>query len=310
MSDKRNLGRGLGDMMNEVSTVRAMPSQPAINITEALAAARGTGTVEASPVVAVEEPQAAPVVAEPELVPTPTPAAETVVADTLHAAATVIEERPADAEAARVPETRIVEKIVRLPFVPMWAKLAVVVLAGIIIVLVVTLTQFHATIGKLEQDVSSTTAALAVAHAELAADPLVWTERIKVPGVKLERFGKNARFVFENPFFVSDAKWSPATDALFAALLTEIAPYAGKCTVTVVGHTARQPLPRGSVFRDNYELGLKRAITVADAMVRGVKWPVSRVSARSDGDKYPPYRGDDPLTHARNRTITLEVRPD
>jgi flagellar motor protein MotB len=304
MSDKRNLGRGLGDMMNEVSTVRAMPVQPAVNITEALAAARAQQPQQST--ATPEVPENTGAAEQREL----TAAAQTIVEQETHAAATIVEERPPDAEDAKQEEPRVVEKLVKMPFVPLWAKLAVAVLMGIIIVLIVTLTQFQANIAKLESELGSATTELAVAHAELTADPLVWTERIKIPGVKLERFGKNARFIFENPFFVTEAKWSPATDEMFRALLSEIAPNAGKCFVTVVGHTARQPVPRGLPYRDNYELGQRRALAVVDAMVRGVKWPVSRVSARSDGDKYPPYRGDDPLTHARNRTITIEVRPD
>lgn len=335
MNEKRNLGRGLGDMMNEVSTVRAMPVQPAANLTEALAAARSNISiaptdeqsaaetqVQEAAVVQPELPAAAPatveVAAEP-IAPEQTAAerardenesAKTIVVEEgTQLAPAIIEERPADADLQQRPAERVVEKIVKLPFVPLWAKLAVAVLAGIIVVLIVTLTQFHANIGKLESQASSLSVEVQTLHAELARDPLVWTERIQIPGVRVERFGKNARVLFEFPFFTSDTKWSETTEKTLAALLREIAPHASECMVTIVGHTARQPLPRGSLYKDNYDLGLKRAQAVVEVMVRSVKWPLAGVSVRSDGDRYPPYRGDDVLSQVRNRTITLEIRP-
>lgn len=259
MAEKRNLGRGLGDIMEEVSDVQAVPEQPAAD-------------------VAADEPAAA---SEPQLV----------------------EERAPDAEInSQQPLPRVEEKIVRQPFIPLWTKIAVAMLAGIVAVLAATLVQ-------MQHDLKGAAARLKTAQDALNVDPLAWTADLHRDGVRIRRTDRSATLVFDAPFFAGDVRWSPASDQILRDLLMQIAPHQGECFITIVGHTGRTPLPPGSPLGDNYDLGLRRAESVMEAMVRIVKWPASGISAKSDGEKFPPFRGDDPLSQARNRTITIELRP-
>lgn len=275
MNEKRNLGRGLGDLMEEVSSVRAMPAQPVAD---------------------------APAAVEP---------------------AKVVEERPSDAEIARQHEApppeapaRVEEKIVRQPFVPLWAKVAIGTLVCFVAALCVALALLRASAEALRADMKTkgeelmaTQAQLADAQAALKADPLAWTADLRLKGLRVERDGRLARIVFDNPFFTTNARWAPGTEQLLFDLLARIAPHTDASYLTIVGHTARQPLPPRSGYKDNYDLALKRAEAVMEQMVRIVRWPPSSISARSDGDKYPPYAGTDLLSQVRNRTITIEIRP-
>lgn len=278
MSEKRNLGRGLGDLMQEVSDVQAVPAQPAAQVDEPAA---NTSPSDEAP-TAIGHPE-------------------------------IVEERPPDEvinsrQPAAAGEENMNTMNVKQPFLPLWAKAAVAVLALIVAVLVFVLMQTREDLRKSRSEVQAITTDLKQARDALNADPLSWVADIRIAGLHVERFDKNARIVFDAPFFSNDGKWAPTAYAQLGSLLKSIAPHAGDCYLTVVGHTARQALPPRSPYKDNYELGLRRAQLVVDELVRVVKWPVSGISARSDGDKYPPYPGSDMLSQVRNRTITIEIR--
>lgn len=294
MAEKRNLGRGLGDLIGEVSNVRAVPAQPMAEVgrpPEPAAAVSAEGT--------------------PETPPSPPDAAPGTVPPAEQSAPVLIEERPADAEIEQQhanqpplppPEAPVREVVVRRPYVPFWMKTAVGLLVCIVAGLVMTLVQ-------LQGLVKGRDAELKKARAALMADPLAWTDQIQCPGVRVERSGHGARLLFDAPFFLGGTQWAPRSEEMLKNLLVQLAPHAGGCHLTIVGHTGTQVLPPGSPYKDNLDLGLRRAESVLDAMVRIVKWPLSGVAARSSGEKYPPYRGNDMLSQIRNRTITIEIRP-
>lgn len=296
MAEKHNLGRGLGDLIGEVSNVRAVPAQPMAEVGR---------PPEPSAAVPAEVPPETPLAPPPPVAGSETaPLAE-------QETPVLIEERPADVEIEQQhanqpppppPEAPVREVVVRRPYVPLWMKVAVGLLVCIVAGLVMTLVQ-------LQGFVKGRDAELKTARAALMADPLAWTDQIQCAGVRVERSGHGARLLFEAPFFLGGTQWAPRSEEVLKNLLVQLAPHAGGCHLTVVGHTGTQALPPGSPYKDNLELGLRRAETVLDAMVRVVKWPLSGVAARSSGDKYQPHRGDDLLSQIRNRTITIEIRP-
>ena len=141
---------------------------------------------------------------------------------------------------------------VKEPFLPMWAKAAVGLLALIVAGLVVVFVMTRDELKKAQTDLKNTTVELRLAHDALNADPLAWTAGLARNGVHVERMDKNAKVVFDGPFFASDIRWTPAADQLLRDLLVQIAPHAGECYLTIVGHTATRPLPPGSPYKDNY----------------------------------------------------------
>ncbi len=262
MSDKRSLGRGLGDMIEEVSTVNAMPVQ-----TAAAADAAATAT-------------------EPVLV----------------------EERPADAVINSKQPVRIEREIVKEPVVPGWAWGAIAVLVIGAAVLGGLYYQADKKAKATSISLKQSNESLKAAEAALVADPMPWVNDIQIPGVRVDRTKRVSKLAFESPFFAGDIRWSPASAAKLREVLVQLSSHAADCYVTVVGHTAHTPLPPGSLYKSNYEIGLRRAETVMGSMVHD-GWPVATISMRSDGDQNPPFAGSDMLSQIRNRTVTIELRP-
>lgn len=274
MSEKRSLGRGLGDMIEEVSTVNAVPVQTAA---AADAATNETKKPEETP---------APVATEPVLV----------------------EERPADVVINSKQPVRVEREIVKEPVVPGWAWGAIAVLVIAAAVLGGLYYQADKKAKETQKTLAETADSLKTAQAALVADPMPWVNDIRIPGVRVERTKRVSKLAFEAPFFAGDVRWSPASAAKLREVLVQLSSHAADCYVTVVGHTARTPLPAGSPYKSDYEIGLRRAEAVVGAMVRE-GWPVETISMRSAGSQNPPFAGSDMLSQIRNRTVTIELRP-
>ena len=271
MADPKNLGRGLSDLMQEVSTVKAVHTPP-------------------------------PAAAEPAADATSaTPAKQTVVVEERPSDAVINARQPAIPPSRAVPAPAPRKEIVREAVVPAWAWAAIA--AGVLAAAAFAFAMLRA------QEAADTAKADAKeARALLAADPLDWTSTLATPGLRVERAGHAARVVFEQPMFAGDTVWSPGADALLRDVLAKLAPHREGVELVICGHTGGRPLPAGSRWRSNFELGLRRAETVYAAFVRA-GWPASTISFRSEGEERPPFPGSDPLSQARNRTVTLTILP-
>lgn len=310
MSEKRSLGRGLDDLIHEVSSVKAMPVQPAADV-----------PAPATPVVVTPAPAPAlpaPTPIEPASeTPAPVEAATpapAVVAEALTVAApgavppppaepapvkpVLLEERPADAVINANQKPRVEREIVKQPFVPVWAW---GLMAAGIIVAVVLGVLMNKTNGQLDKSREEAKAL----RAELKRDKLAWIEKIKGRGFTIERRNADARIVFDAPVFAADARPTPFAEDALRALIVPLSDHAADIRMVIVGHTGLTPPRAGQ--GTNYDIGLRRADVIRRLLVDVAGWPAGGVSVRSAGEKDPPYPGNDPLSQARNRTVTIEI---
>lgn len=285
MADPKNLGRGLSDLMQEVSTVKAVHTPPPAAVP---AAVEPPAPVAApAPVVAnTTEPVAAPAVVEK-------PATATVVVEERASDSVINSRQPVMAP----PEPR--KEIIREAVVPSWAWAAIA--AGVL-----AAAAFAFAMLRAQEATNAAKADAKEARALLAADPLDWTTNLTAPGVRVERTGHAAVLVFEQPLFAGDTVWAPGADVLLRDSLRRLAPHRDNIQLILTGHTGSRPLPAGGRWSSNFELGLRRAETVYAAFVRA-GWPAGAISYRSEGDAHPPFPAADPLSQARNRTVTLTI---
>lgn len=296
MSDKRNLGRGLGDLMEEVSDVKAMPVQPAADVTPAVSESQPSVATPAT----VEEPLAVP--AEPVVASAPPPEPVVVAAEAGDPAPMLVEERAADEVINANLKPRIEREIVREKVVPLWSWIALATAALTAVVLGVTLNGAYGQLDKSRDEAKAL-------RAELTKDKLAWIEKIKGRGFSIERRNEAARITFDAPFFSSDIRTTPFAEEALRALIVPLADHAGDIRLVIVGHTGSALPPPTSLSRSNHELGLRRADAIRRLFVEAAGWPGGGVAVRSAGDKDPPYAGTDPLSQARNRTVTIEIAP-
>lgn len=273
--NKNGLGRGLGDLIQEVSNIKGVP-QPAAE-PAAESAAEPAVEQAAEPAAEPAAPQPAvdhhPAAAEPKPhrhVHIPAPAK----------ADAIIEEQGPDTEEAPARKLR------------MWqfACLAMLLIAGFLAY-------------RLSSAVGAKNKAEQIA-ADLSTDPLAWTADMSCDEYRVTRVAGAARVVFTRPLFRSGAQLSPAGEESLRRLLAALGPNSSRCSLVIIGHTAPMPGVGEAAAR---ETGLQRAAAVAANLI-GNMWSPSRISLRSNGDRDLPFPGDDPATQARNKTVSIEIR--
>lgn len=75
----------------------------------------------------------------------------------------------------------------------------------------------------------------------------------------------------------------------------------------VDGHTDANPIGRGSIFADNWELSQARALSVVKYLINQEGIPADRLAATGFGEFQPIAFGDDPESLAQNRRIELKL---
>jgi len=80
--------------------------------------------------------------------------------------------------------------------------------------------------------------------------------------------------------------------------------------VEIAGHTDDLPVPEGRRYRNNYALGMARAVAVAEVLREKAGLPSNLLSVRSLGESDAPYPNDSPENRARNRTVVIRVIPN
>jgi type VI secretion system protein ImpK len=111
---------------------------------------------------------------------------------------------------------------------------------------------------------------------------------IDVPGVRSSTDGDATVLMFDAGLFARGIELRPEGKAVLSALGKQLAPYAGRVAVNVVGHTSSLPVTKGRTFRDNGALGMQRAVTVVDYLRGAASLPPQMFSASSAGESRLP----------------------
>lgn len=115
--------------------------------------------------------------------------------------------------------------------------------------------------------------------------------------------------VFSNGVFRAGVQLSDTGEAALADLVRRLGPTVADVTITVVGHTEDAQVSGSSGYTTNAELGMARATTAAELMSTAGELPLSAFSLSSSGASAPPFPSTTPQNRAKNRTVTVVVRP-
>jgi len=84
---------------------------------------------------------------------------------------------------------------------------------------------------------------------------------------------------------------------------------ASNCWILIEGHTdAIAPSGRGP-YKDNYALGLARAMTVVEVLRTEYSLAGDCLMAVSAGEKHPPFAGTSEMETRKNRTVVIRLLP-
>lgn len=130
-----------------------------------------------------------------------------------------------------------------------------------------------------------------------------------LPGCIITSNKNEIRIKFEEGIFASGLKVDKKGREQLArvgALFTEKAP---DFWLIIEGQTDGTAMRQQSPFRDNFTLGLRRAVAATEVLRENGNFPSDRLLVSSTGGMAQPFSSDVPNAAARNRTVVLRLVP-
>lgn len=78
-------------------------------------------------------------------------------------------------------------------------------------------------------------------------------------------------------------------------------------SIIVEGYTDSDLMPPNTLFRNNYELGLHRAVAAIKIILTSTEMPTDSIVACSSGDKSTPFPNDSYENKQKNRTVVVHL---
>lgn len=128
-------------------------------------------------------------------------------------------------------------------------------------------------------------------------------------GTTVNSNNNEIRITFQEGVFSSGITVSDSGKGQLARVAEFLKVNAPDFWVIIEGQTDSKPVRSNSPFRDNYTLGLRRAVAATEVMRSETQFPNDRLLASSSGGLPPPFPEGDPGSASRNRTVILRLVP-
>ncbi|MEN9468386.1 MAG: hypothetical protein RL630_119 [Verrucomicrobiota bacterium] len=128
-------------------------------------------------------------------------------------------------------------------------------------------------------------------------------------GTTVNSNNNEIRITFQEGVFSSGISVSDSGKAQLSRVAEFLKVNAPDFWVIIEGQTDSKPVRSNSPFRDNYTLGLRRAVAATEVMRTETQFPNDRLLASSSGGLPPPFPEDQAGSAARNRTVILRLVP-
>jgi flagellar motor protein MotB len=130
-----------------------------------------------------------------------------------------------------------------------------------------------------------------------------------ISGTTVNSNNNEIRITFQEGVFSSGISVSDSGKAQLSRVAEFLKVNAPDFWVIIEGQTDSKPVRSNSPFRDNYTLGLRRAVAATEVMRSETQFPNDRLLASSSGGLPPPFPEDQAGSAARNRTVILRLVP-
>ncbi|MCX6961413.1 MAG: helix-turn-helix domain-containing protein [Verrucomicrobia bacterium] len=132
---------------------------------------------------------------------------------------------------------------------------------------------------------------------------------MELPGCVITSNKNEIRIKFEEGIFASGLKVDKKGREQLALTGALIAKNAPDFWLIIEGQTDGTAMRQQSPFRDNYTLGLRRAVAATEVLREDSNFPAERLLVSSTGGMTQPFSSDVPNAAARNRTVILRLVP-
>jgi flagellar motor protein MotB len=130
---------------------------------------------------------------------------------------------------------------------------------------------------------------------------------ISVPNASVSTVQDHTRIVFDEGLFSLRCELKDSAQKQLAILAQLLQERATHKRIVIDGHTDSYALRKDSPYKNNYELGMQRALTVALILEDQYRIEGSRIMVSSMGDSQPPFPGVDRESRLRNRTVVIRL---
>lgn len=131
----------------------------------------------------------------------------------------------------------------------------------------------------------------------------------ELSGTTITSNNNEIRITFQEGVFTSGVTVSNNGRAQLGRVAEFLKANAPDFWVIIEGQTDSTAVRPNSPFRDNYTLGLRRAVAATEVMRSDAEFPTDRLLASSAGGLKPPFPEEEPGSAARNRTVVLRLVP-
>ena len=132
---------------------------------------------------------------------------------------------------------------------------------------------------------------------------------MELPGCVITSNKNEIRIKFEDGIFASGVKVDKKGREQLALTGALIAKNAPDFWLIIEGQTDGTAMRQQSPFRDNFTLGLRRAVAATEVLRENANFPAERLLVSSTGGMTQPFTNDVPNAAARNRTVILRLVP-
>jgi flagellar motor protein MotB len=148
-----------------------------------------------------------------------------------------------------------------------------------------------------------------IAPRPIVPKPVHWPV-IKGNFIRVQTASDRMTMVFDYPVFSRRTEIQPDAMRDLQKLARQLAPLTGTFRLEITGHTDADPVSsKAGEYSNNLDLGLKRAQTVREALIRQGGLPPEAMTAVSAGELNSPYPNTTPELRKKNRTVTIVLIP-
>lgn len=143
--------------------------------------------------------------------------------------------------------------------------------------------------------------------AEPTVKPISYAPLHNIGGIRVSGQNGHLTIGFDDGLFLFRSELAPLAEHILYDVVSALTELPTVSKLLIVGHTDDEPMPSGTPFADNYELGLARAATVASWFRANSTIPQEALVATSVGADNPPFPNTDYDSRLRNRTVQLQL---
>lgn len=130
---------------------------------------------------------------------------------------------------------------------------------------------------------------------------------LAIPGCLVTTSSTETRVCFEEGLFFYRAELTELGRKQLEAVARELAIHANDFWIVVEGHTDSDPISPNSIYKDNYALGLHRAMVAVEVMKSATSISGQNILGVSAGENSPPFSKNDPDSKLKNRTVVIRL---